>query len=76
MPIDRARYTDLSAPVGILFEATCSQCHVLPDPKQHTADEWPGVVERMAQNMKTMGKPLPDWTTLETVVEFLQRHAK
>jgi len=27
MPIDRARYTDLSAPAGKLFEATCSQCH-------------------------------------------------
>lgn len=76
MPIDRARYTDLSAPAGKLFEATCSQCHVLPDPKQHTANEWPGVVGRMMQNMKTMDKPLPDQATLETVVEFLQTHAK
>lgn len=49
MPIDNTRYTDLSAPAGILFEATRLLCHVLPDPKQHTADEWPGVVERMVQ---------------------------
>lgn len=49
MSIDNTRYTDLSAPAGILFEATRSLCHVLPDPKQHTADEWPGVVERMVQ---------------------------
>lgn len=76
VPIDRARYTDLSAPNGKLFEAICSQCHVLPDPRQHTANEWPGVVGRMTQNMKTMGKPLPDQTTLETVIEFLQIHAK
>lgn len=76
MPIDRARYTDLSAPSGKLFEATCSQCHVLPDPKQHTSDEWPGVVGRMTQNMKTMGKPLPDRATLKTVIKFLQTHAK
>jgi len=76
MPIDRARYTDLSAPAGKLFEATCSQCHALPDPRQHTANEWPGVVGRMTQNMKAMGKPLPDQTTLETVIEFLQTHAK
>ena len=76
MPIDRARYTDLSAPAGKLFEATCSQCHVLPDPRQHTANEWRGVVGRMTQNMKAMGKPLPDQTTLETVIEFLQTHAK
>jgi len=76
MPIDRARYTDLNAPNGKLFEATCSQCHALPDPRQHTADEWPGVIERMTQNMKAMGKPLPDQATLETVIEFLQTHAK
>lgn len=30
----------------------------------------------MTHNMKTMGKPLPDQATLETVVEFLQTHAK
>lgn len=76
VPIDRARYTDLSAPNGKLFEAICSQCHVLPDPRQHAANEWPGVVGRMTQNMKTMGKPLPDQATLETVIEFLQIHAK
>lgn len=76
IPIDRARYMDLSAPAGKLFEATCSQCHVLPDPKQHTANEWLGVVGRMTQNMKAMGKPLPDQATLETVIEFLQTHAK
>jgi len=26
--------------------------------------------------MKAMGKPLPDQATLETVIEFLQTHAK
>lgn len=76
IPIDRARYADLGAPGGKLFEATCSGCRALPDPGQHTADEWPGVVRRMTHNMKTMGKPRPDQATLETVVEFLQTHAK
>lgn len=48
----------------------------LPDPGQHPADEWPGVLGRLTQNMKSMGKPLPDQATLETVVEFLRTHAK
>jgi mono/diheme cytochrome c family protein len=39
-----------------LFRQTCSQCHALPDPTLHTADEWPVVVERMRRNMETMGK--------------------
>lgn len=76
MPIDRGRYADLSTPDGVLFEATCAQCHVLPDPKQHKAEEWPGVVERMTQNMKTMGKLVPDRATLDSVVAFLQAHAQ
>ncbi len=75
-PMDKTKYTDLNTPAGKFFEVMCSQCHVLPDPKQHTADEWPGVVGRMTQNMKTMGKPIPDREMLETVVEFLQTHAK
>ena len=41
-----------------LFQKTCSQCHALPDPGLHTADEWPGVVERMQKNMEIMGKPV------------------
>ncbi len=59
-----------------LLAQYCTQCHGLPGPKQHAANEWPGVVERMTQNMKTMGKPIPDKETLKTVIEFLQTHAK
>lgn len=39
-----------------LFQKTCSQCHALPDPGLHTAEEWPGVVKRMRKNMEVMGK--------------------
>lgn len=39
-----------------LFQQTCAQCHALPDPKQHAASEWAGVVERMRQNMIAMGR--------------------
>lgn len=75
-PMDKTKYTDLNTPAGKSFEVMCSQCHALPDPKQHTADEWSGVVERMTQNMKAMGKPIPDRETLETIVEYMQRHAR
>lgn len=76
IPIARARYADLGAPGGKLFEATCSGCHALPEPGQHTSDEWPGVVRHMTYNRETMGKLRPDQATFETVVEFLQTHAK
>jgi mono/diheme cytochrome c family protein len=39
-----------------LFRRICSQCHVLPDPALHKAEEWPAVVDRMRTNMEAMGK--------------------
>ncbi len=57
---------------AMLFAATCTQCHALPDPKQHTAQQWPEVVARMRENMVSMGKPVPDAATLRSITEFLE----
>jgi len=46
-PIDHARYPELERPSGEAFRLACSQCHVLPDPRRHTASEWRAVVARM-----------------------------
>lgn len=75
-PIDKSKYEDLNSTAGKSFEAICSQCHVLPDPKQHTVDEWPAVVQRMMQNMRLMGKSVPDEEAVETILGFLQKHAR
>jgi hypothetical protein len=55
---------------------------VLPDPRRHTANEWPAVVERMQRNMawanRVTGDPqLRTSPVLDTadIVRFLQRHA-
>ncbi|TAM79627.1 MAG: hypothetical protein EPN47_17650 [Acidobacteria bacterium] len=61
---------------AILFAATCAQCHALPDPRQHTAQQWPQVVVRMHKNMVAMGKSVPDAATLRTITEFLQDAAR
>jgi cytochrome c2 len=74
-PIDAAAYPDLDTPPGRTFGTTCMQCHALPDPKQHTAREWPSVVARMRGHMTAMGKILPDETTTDEIVDFLQRHS-
>jgi len=34
------------------FQATCSRCHVLPDPRRHSPVDWPNVVMRMERNME------------------------
>ena len=75
-PIDKTQYGDLNTPAGKLFNAVCSQCHDLPDPKQHAAEEWPAVVQRMTRNMELMGKPVPDLAALDMILGFLQKHAR
>ena len=59
-----------------LFKRYCSQCHALPSPRAHTAQDWPSVVARMKHAMMTQGKAPPDNEQLEEIVEYLQRHAK
>ena len=54
--IDVKRYPELEQPSGQSFKLACGQCHVLPDPRRHTAAEWPAVVARMEQNMAWMNR--------------------
>lgn len=75
-PIDPNRYPELATAAGRAFQTTCARCHALPDPKQHSANEWPGVVVRMQQNMRTMAKPVPDEKTLGEITGFLQHNAR
>lgn len=37
-----------------VFIATCGQCHDLPDPMQHSAEDWVAVVQRMSGRMETL----------------------
>lgn len=37
-----------------VFEAMCSRCHLLPDPRSHSAPDWPAVITRMERNMERM----------------------
>jgi hypothetical protein len=55
-PIDPKKYPELFAPEGRSFKLACEQCHVLPDPMRHTAEEWPAVVARMERNMEWMNR--------------------
>lgn len=86
-PLDPQRYPDVNRPQGEAFRLACSQCHVLPDPKRHTAAEWRSVVARMQENMEWMNrvvgtKPSLDRAAgepqlhIEEINAFLARHAR
>ena len=49
---------------------TCTQCHTLPHPNQHTSSEWPNVITRMENHIKTYGKSMPDKTELKSIINY------
>ena len=64
------------SPNASLFQQVCSRCHALPDPKLHTAAEWPGVVERMRKNMEIMGKTTITDQQRDGLLEYLRMNAR
>jgi mono/diheme cytochrome c family protein len=82
-PLDPKRYPEVNRPSGEAFRLACNQCHVLPDPRRHTAAEWRAVVARMQENMAWMNrvvgsKPTPGEPQLrvEEINAFLARYAR
>ena len=62
----------------------CSQCHGVPAPSMHTAQDWPAVVERMNGRMQRMAErgmmmrrmAAPTHGELDEIVAYLQGHAR
>lgn len=82
-PLDAKKVPEVAGSRAESFRVACEQCHALPDPRMHTAKEWPAVVARMQKNMEWMNrvvgsKPLPGEPQLriEEINAFLIRHAR
>lgn len=82
-PIDPARIPEVNAPSAEPFRLACGQCHVLPDPRRHSAKEWPAVVARMQKNMEWMNRvvgtkavPGEPQLGIEDINAFLVRYAR
>jgi cytochrome c2 len=82
-PLDPARYPEVFSPSGEAFRLACNQCHVLPDPRRHTAREWPEVVARMQQNMEWMNRvvgsqpdPAEPQLRIDEINAFLRKYAR
>jgi hypothetical protein len=83
LALDPRKYPDVNRPEGLSFKLACQQCHVLPDPKRHTAIEWRAVVARMERNMEWMNRvegnlhpPDEPQLRVSEINAFLRRHAR
>ena len=77
------RHPALRTTAGQMYSIACSQCHALPDPRRHTAREWPDIVKRMQSHMAWANTVVgvgalrtnPELDTAE-IVRLLQRYAR
>jgi hypothetical protein len=58
-------------PTRQFFIDTCSQCHELPDPRQHSAQDWPVVVRRMNDHMQEILGTSITSDQIEQIVRYL-----
>lgn len=54
------------------FSVVCNQCHALPDPRVHSADDWPAVYARMERNMERMQVKAPGGQVSTDILLYLQ----
>jgi cytochrome c5 len=55
-----------------LFVSTCSQCHELADPSQHSPEDWVAVLRRMAGHMDEMLGDFLEPNDLQQIALYLQ----
>ncbi len=66
--------TELPSGAGrTLFTTNCSRCHELPDPGQHSANDWAAVVIRMRQHMVQMLGQSPPQSDVQETILYLER---
>ena len=69
----KVRASELPAGNGReLFVSTCSQCHELADPSQHSPEDWVAVLRRMAGHMDEMLGDFLEPNDLQQIALYLQ----
>lgn len=58
-----------------LYAQSCGRCHALPDPRVHTARQWPAVVSRMTLRMWQAQLAPLSREQVEEIDAYLERHA-
>lgn len=69
-------YPDHQSEAAQLYIAKCGECHAAPLPGTHTADHWPGVVQRMVMRMNNKAIQPPNGQELAVILGYLQKHAQ
>ena len=64
------------APGRLLFAQKCGACHGLPDPAQHSPDDWVAVVRRMNGRMQNLLGQTLSQDEMQRIVLYLEAASK
>ncbi len=76
VPSDPSAYPDAGSSAARLYYEKCADCHVAPQPTVHTANRWPGIVQRMQMRMQANAREPLDKNELTVILDYLERHAR
>lgn len=75
-PAQKSAGASPSMQMGMTVDRSfCARCHAVPSPMQHTADQWPLVVDRMKRYMYLRGMSMPDTQQTAALLEYLKAGA-
>ncbi len=80
----RSEFLDVNDTRTHLIIRVCVQCHDVPTPKAHTAEEWPAVVKKMLTALKEKRRAdftgqiwiIPTAEEREKIIAYLSENAK
>ncbi len=75
-PVEQVQLPEADSPAARLVADRCGRCHAPPDPRRHSAEEWPSVVERMRVHMVRQANEVLSDEETRVVLEYLARHGR
>ncbi|HEC16126.1 MAG TPA: hypothetical protein ENI99_06085 [Sedimenticola sp.] len=66
----------LRDPDAFEFVWFCSSCHNLPDPAQHTPEEWDALLDRMVEHRRAYARPEMSLKERMSILKFLGKGKK
>ncbi len=75
-PVAKVQLPEADSPAARLVADRCGRCHAPPDPRRHSAEEWPAVVERMRVHMVRQANEVLSDEETRVVLEYLTRHGR
>jgi hypothetical protein len=57
-------------------KVSCTQCHAMPHPNQHSSLEWPSVIKKMEKYIRENNKTMPNISQQKSIINYYTGNSK